>query len=50
MMALVKAKAAADQKTITDEIQTYFKTNPNENVYVGVFGIGGNSKVCLASE
>lgn len=34
---------------ITDEIKQYFDANPNENVYVGVFGIGGNAKVSLSS-
>ncbi|ORY24753.1 tRNA synthetases class II (A)-domain-containing protein [Naematelia encephala] len=43
--ALVKAKTAADQKLVQDEIKQYFEANPNENVFVGVFGIGGNAKV-----
>jgi hypothetical protein len=35
-------------RQITDEIKQYFDANPNENVYVGVFGIGGNAKVGLS--
>lgn len=31
---------------IADEIEKFFETNPNESIYVGVFGIGGNAKVC----
>ena len=59
LQAVTKAKTAADQKMvslsagsrdradvqITDEIKQYFDANPNENVFVGVFGIGGNAKV-----
>lgn len=37
--------ASPADKQITDEIKQYFEANPNENVYVGVFGIGGNAKV-----
>jgi alanyl-tRNA synthetase len=61
LQAVTKAKTAADQKMvslhmccrvradvqITDEIKQYFDANPNENVFVGVFGIGGNAKVSL---
>lgn len=62
--AASKAKLAADQKLvssesremcvladtqISDEIKQYFTENPNENVYVGQFGIGGNSKVLSAA-
>jgi alanyl-tRNA synthetase len=60
LQAVQKAKVAADSKMvslahcqaeprvdpqITDEIKQYFDSNPNENVYVGVFGVGGNAKV-----
>ncbi|RSH95316.1 Alanine--tRNA ligase [Saitozyma podzolica] len=47
--ALAKAKLNADQKLITDEIKAFFVENPNESVYVGVFGIGGNPKVLSAA-
>ncbi|KAK4685281.1 alanyl-tRNA synthetase, partial [Tremellales sp. Uapishka_1] len=47
--ALTKAKGAADQKLIQDEIKQYFEVNPNESVYVGVFGIGGNPKTLTAA-
>jgi alanyl-tRNA synthetase len=63
LQAVTKAKTAADQKMvslsagsrdradlqITDEIKQYFDANPNENVFVGVFGIGGNAKVSSPS-
>lgn len=58
--AAAKAKLAADQKLVShrgtgllskltrkigDEIKKFFTENPNESVYVGQFGIGGNPKV-----
>lgn len=30
---------------VTDEIKKFFEENPNESVYCGNFGIGGNAKV-----
>lgn len=45
LLAQQKAKLAADQKMITEEVKQYFSQNPNENVYVGVFGVGGDTKV-----
>ena len=45
LAAAAKARAAAEQKQIADEIKKFFQENPNESVYVGVFGVDGNAKV-----
>lgn len=43
--AAAKAKLAAEQKAITDEVKAYFASNPNENVYVASFpSAAGNAK------
>ena len=36
---------ADNLRKITEEVQKFFIENPNENVYVGVFGLGANGKV-----
>ncbi|KAL7421356.1 Alanine--tRNA ligase [Cryptotrichosporon argae] len=47
--AATKARAAAEQKKITDDIKAYFKEHPNENVYVAAVDVGGNPKVLGAA-
>lgn len=34
---------------IQDELKRYFDENPNENVYVGVFDVGGDTKILAAA-
>lgn len=43
-----KAQTAADQKKITDAVNAFFESNPNANVFVGKFELGGNPKVLAA--
>jgi alanyl-tRNA synthetase len=50
LAAQAKAKLAADQKVITDEIKAYFASNPNANVFVGKFDVAaGNPKILSAA-
>ncbi|ORX39097.1 alanine-tRNA ligase [Kockovaella imperatae] len=49
ILAVTRAKEKADQKLISDEVQKYFSENPNESVYVGVFGLGANPKILAAA-
>ncbi|OCF54527.1 alanine-tRNA ligase [Kwoniella mangroviensis CBS 10435] len=50
LVAAAKAKTAADSKVIQDTIKTFFKENPNDNVYVGEFEVaGGNAKTLSAA-
>jgi alanyl-tRNA synthetase len=50
LAAAAKAKLAAEQQVITDEVKAYFAANPNAGVFVGKFdGAAGNAKVLAAA-
>ncbi|RXK35812.1 alanine-tRNA ligase [Tremella mesenterica] len=49
LAAITKTRLAAEQKQVSEEIKTFFLENPNENVYVGIFGVDGNIKVLSAA-